>query len=149
VNTGSFSQPTLWRTCRALANRTRLQICGLLFRQPGQTVSALAETLGLSLSLASQYLRALESRGLLEARREGRSVTYRPAPVATPAAGLVAALRLVFGKHDNPVETIFKTVTAFTHPRRIEIFGALTKGGQSLVKLRTVTYVPYLHCTVT
>ena len=51
-------QPTLWRTCRVLANRTRLQIFGLLRRQPNQTVSAVAQHLKLSLPVASQYSRA-------------------------------------------------------------------------------------------
>ena len=46
-------QPTLWRTCRVIANRTRLQILALLLRQPGQTVSAVAAHLGRPLSLTS------------------------------------------------------------------------------------------------
>ena len=58
------SQPTLWRTCRVLANRKRLQTLALLIRQPNQTVSAVAERMSLSMPAASQYLRALEARGL-------------------------------------------------------------------------------------
>jgi hypothetical protein len=37
------SQPTLWRTCRVLANRKRLQTLALLIQQPNQTVSTVAE----------------------------------------------------------------------------------------------------------
>jgi len=48
-----------------------------------------------------------------------------PATTATSSAELVEALRRVFNREGNPVETIFKTATAFTHPRRIEIFNAL------------------------
>src|SRR5437870_8771631 len=72
------SQPTLWRTWRVLANRKRLQTLALLIRQPNQTVSAVAERIGLSTPAASQYLRALEARGLLTCRRVGRRVEYRP-----------------------------------------------------------------------
>jgi len=71
-------RPTLWRTCRVLANRTRLRIFRRLAQQPGQTVSDVARRLRLSLPVTSQYLRALEARGLLSARRVGLRVTYRP-----------------------------------------------------------------------
>src|SRR2546421_4014919 len=72
-------QPTLWRTCRVLANRKRLQMLALLIRQPNQTVSTVAHQMRLSLPAASQYLRALEGRGLLTCRRVGLQVGYRPA----------------------------------------------------------------------
>ena len=62
-------QPTLWRTCRVVANRKRLQTLALLIRKPNQTVSAVAERMRLSVPAASQYLRALEARGLLTCRR--------------------------------------------------------------------------------
>ena len=60
-------RPTLWRTCRVLANPTRLKMFSLLLQQPGQTVSAVAEHLSQPLSLTSEYLRALEARGFLRA----------------------------------------------------------------------------------
>ena len=142
-------RPTLWRTCRVLANRTRLKICALLLQQPGQTVSAIAERLKLPLPAASQYLRALEARGLLAVRRKGRNVVYRlsPATTQTSSAELVTALRRVFREEGKPLETIFKTATAFTHPRRIEIFNALRKQNQSPVQLctRTGISVPAMY----
>ena len=120
-----------------LANRTRLKIWAILLRQPGQTVSAIAEQLEMPLPAASLCLRALEARGLLSARRKGRAVLYRPAPAAagTSAAALVKALRRVFSQEGDPVGTIFKTATAFTHPRRIEIFSVLRKKNQNVVQL--------------
>ncbi|MEK7686379.1 MAG: helix-turn-helix domain-containing protein [Verrucomicrobiota bacterium] len=130
-------QPTLWRTCRAIANRTRLQIFGLLVRQPGQTVSAVAARLRQPLSVASAYLRTLEARGLLTARRVGRRVEYRPSPVTGggPAQGLVVALRLAFQHESQPVQTIFRLATAFTHPRRVEIFRGLLAAPQTLEQM--------------
>src|SRR5438045_7226677 len=90
-------QPTLWRTCRVLANRKRLQILALLIRQPNQTVSTVAHQMRLSLSGASQYLRALEARGLLTCRRVGFRVAYRPAAATTEdaASQILRALQLV------------------------------------------------------
>jgi DNA-binding transcriptional ArsR family regulator len=138
------SQPTLWRTCRVLANRKRLQILALLIRQPNQTVSAVAEHMSLSMSAASQYLRALEARGLLTCRRVGRRVEYRlSAGTSEGAAGeIVRALRLVFWQRAQPIEAIFKVATGFTHPRRIEVFHAVTNGADSFAKLQAATKMP-------
>ena len=113
------SQPTLWRTCRVLANRKRLQILALLIRQPNQTVSAVAERMSLSMPAASQYLRALEARGLLISRRVGRRVEYRPSPGTREGAAeeIVKALRVAFRQRVRPIEAIFKLATGFTHPR--------------------------------
>lgn len=136
-------QPTLWRTCRVLANRKRLQILALLIRQPNQTVSAVAMQMKLSLPAASQYLRALEARGFLTCRRVGLRVEYRPsATTSKDAAGeILTALRLVFRRRAQPVEALFKLATAFTHPRRVEVFRAVKDGKDSFGKLQAATHI--------
>jgi DNA-binding transcriptional ArsR family regulator len=138
------SQPTLWRTCRVLANHKRLRTLAYLIRHPNQTVSAVAERMSLSMPAASQYLRALEARGLLICRRVGRRVEYRsPAGTGEGAAGeIVRALRLVFRRRAQPIEAIFKLATGFTHPRRVEVFRALTNGADSFAKLQAATKMP-------
>jgi len=138
------SQPTLWRTCRVLANRKRLQTLALLIREPNQTVSAVAERMNLSLPAASQYLRALEARGLLTCRRVGRRVEYRPSARTSEGAAeeMVKALRLIFRGKAQPIELIFKLATGFTHPRRIEVFRALANGADSIATLQALTKVP-------
>ncbi len=138
------SQPTLWRTCRVVANRKRLQTLALLIRKPNQTVSAVAERMRLSVPAASQYLRALEARGLLTCRRVGRRVEYRPAVgTGEGAAGkIINSLRLVLSRRAQSIEAIFKLATAFTHPRRIELFRALTNGADSFAKLQAATHIP-------
>lgn len=136
-------RPTPWRTCRAIANRTRLKIFGLLVRQPGLTVSTVARELKQPLSVVSEYLRALEARGLLISRRVGRRVEYRinSASGAGPASRLAAALRLAFYRDGRPVDAIFKLATAFTHARRIEIFRVLQVGPKTLGELRASTRI--------
>jgi DNA-binding transcriptional ArsR family regulator len=127
-----------------VANRKRLQTLGLLIRKPNQTVSAVAERMRLSVPAASQYLRALEARGLLTCRRVGRRVEYRPA-VGTgdgPAGKIINSLRLVLSRRAQSIEAIFKLATAFTHPRRIELFRALTNGADSFAKLQGATRIP-------
>ena len=133
-------QPTLWRTCRVLANRTRLRIFVLLLEQPGQTVSTVAARLKLSVPVASQYLRAMEARSLLKVRRFGLRVAYRIAnDQSGPAQGLVQALRQTFRRDSSPAETIFKQATAFTHARRIACFRVLSGRAQTLAELRAAT----------
>jgi DNA-binding transcriptional ArsR family regulator len=138
------SQPTLWRTCRVLANRKRLQTLALLIRQPNQTVSAVAERMRLSMPTASQYLRALEARGLLTCRRVDRRVEYRPPARASQGAAeeICKALRPVFRRRAQAIEPIFKLATGFTHPRRVEVFRALTNGADSFAKLQAATKMP-------
>ena len=144
MTTISSLQPTLWRTCRVLANRTRLQMIGLLLRQPNLTVSAVAQQLKLSLPVASQYLRALEARGLLSAQRHRGRVKYQisSAPLGGAAHELIEALRRAFQRDPNPVEALFKMSTAFTQARRIELFRALKQQPQHPQQLKSSSGMP-------
>jgi DNA-binding transcriptional ArsR family regulator len=119
-----------------------LRIFGLLLREPDLTVSAVAAKLRQPLPVASQYLRALEARGFLSARRAGRRVEYRAGSVDTgrPVGRLVRALQLSF-RREKAAADIFKLATAFTHPRRIAIFRALLKRPLSAEQIRRTTGV--------
>ncbi|MGH7950727.1 MAG: helix-turn-helix domain-containing protein [Limisphaerales bacterium] len=143
MNTDSSYQPTLWRTCRVLANNVRLKILDLLIREPGQTVSTVAAHLDLSLPLTSQYLRALEARGLLTVRRAGKWVNYRPrrADAMNSGAQIIAAMRFVFQHEKKPLEVAFRLPTAFTHPRRVEIFRAIQIRPRTLIEIQTATSI--------
>jgi DNA-binding transcriptional ArsR family regulator len=137
--------PTLWRTCRVLANRNRLRIFGCLLQQPDQTVTAVANRLRLPVAVASQYLRALEARSLLVARRKGRYVSYRVSDDERAGAveALVAALRTVFQREHDPITTVFKLATAFTHPRRVAVVQALAGGARTLQELHDRTDISF------
>lgn len=132
-------QPTVWRTCRALANRTRLRIFRLLVHRSNQTVSAIAQGLGRPLPVISQYLRALEARGLLTVCRMGRQVYYRADPATGNALELVTALRSILKQDAEPIETIYRLATAFTHPRRVEIYRVLKRGPCSMEQIQIAT----------
>jgi DNA-binding transcriptional ArsR family regulator len=136
-------QPTPWRTCRVLANRKRLQILALLASNGAQSVSSVARHMKLAMPTASQYLRALEARGLLTCRRVSRRVEYRLADGRREGSAdqLVAALRLVLGHDAGRIERVFNSATAFTHPRRVEIFRAIAKGANSFAKLQAATRI--------
>lgn len=134
-------QPTLWRTCRVLANRRRLRILQLLMKERELTVSAVARQLELSVPVASQYLRALEARSLLEARRQGGRVLYRfrEPDEAGPLPGVLRALRAGFRSGPAFAHQAFRDATAFTHPRRIVLYRALEAWNDTSERLRAAT----------
>jgi DNA-binding transcriptional ArsR family regulator len=135
-------QPTAWRTCRVLANSNRLKMFALLVREPGLTVSAAATRVRVSLPLASLYLRALEARGLLASKRTGRWVTYQVSGGNSAVGPLVSAMRSSTKRNGKFVQSTFKLATAFTHPRRIDVFRALMNRPQTMKELKVATRIP-------
>lgn len=119
--------PSLWRTARVIANMLRLGVLRHLCARGPLTVSVVAAELGLALSPASQSLRALNARGLLQATRRGRWVTYEAAPdPAVPHADrLLGALRSTLLAGEEGAARAYHVATAFTHPRRCAILGLL------------------------
>jgi DNA-binding MarR family transcriptional regulator len=126
-----------------LANRERLTMLRELFVRPDQAVTEMAVRRNVSCPAASKYLRELNARGLLEARRIAGWVRYRPrADPSVPHAGpLLAALEAAFGDRGNPVDFIFRQVTGFTHPRRLSIVAALGREPIGLVDLSRRTRI--------
>lgn len=75
-------------TLRALAHPRRLMILSELGDQ-ARSVSDLANAVGISLQNASQHLRVLRDRGVVESERVGQLVRYR---LASPAFQTCCAL---------------------------------------------------------
>ena len=98
----------------------------------------MARRCGLALPAASHYLRLLESRGLLEATRVSRWVKYRIGP-GKANKELVQVLRTVLDRKAMPLTTVFRIITAFTHPRRIDICRALRAGPLTINQLQRTT----------
>ena len=131
-------QPTLWRTCRVLANDTHLRLFAQLVRKQPQSVSELAAQCSLALPVASQSLRALEARGLLRVNRIRRRVEYR-IPTRSEAgslADLTGALLAALRREPLPTRAIMKVATAFTHPSRIQIHCILQSGPKTEMQLQ-------------
>lgn len=105
---------------------------------PERTVSDVARDVKMPLTAASEYLRALNARGLLRANRDGRWVLYRmQADPGVPHAGvLLRALASTFRARAQPLEEAFAALTGFTHPRRIALAQALAGGPLDLKTLR-------------
>ncbi len=136
--------PTLWRTCRVLANAGRLRCLKVVLECPGSTVGDIAEHACVSEAVASEYLRALQARGLILACRESRWVRYTadPDPLVKGAARLLVALRRALLTEARSEADMIHTVTAFTHPRRLEIMKWLQcVDGASIEGLSTHTQI--------
>jgi predicted ArsR family transcriptional regulator len=130
--------PTLWRTCRTLANRRRLGLFQAILSNPDVSVAQTAARLRMNPALASKYMRELNARGLLAVTRHAGNVFYRiEADSSVPQAhSLIDALTSVFRKEKSPIDRIFRNVTAFTHPRRIAIVRCLKQGPTRFSDLR-------------
>jgi DNA-binding transcriptional ArsR family regulator len=136
--------PTLWRTCRVLANHRRLRHFAVLTAGSPQAVAGVAERLGLRAAVASQCLRALESRGLLRAHRVGRRVLYGlNTGTGGAAPELVAPLRAALGHAGAGRDAVFRLATAFTHPRRIAMYRALAAQPRTVGQLRAATGISW------
>lgn len=122
--------PTLWRTCRVLAGPTRLELLRRIIESPEPCVSELMKAVRISETRASQELRRLQSRGLVQAAREGRWVRYRPAPdpKVPSAKPLLAAARASLARR-SAMETI-RVAKAFGHERRLKMVRLLQDGAR-------------------
>ena len=130
--------PTLWRTCRMLAGANRIRLLRAICGKPGQSVTELAQALGIGLSDASQELRRIQSRGLLKSSRDGIRVIYRPEadPQVPTAAPLLKALKAALS--DLPPERdeeLRALAFGLAYPRRIAIAQALQASPQTELEL--------------
>ncbi len=133
--------PTLWRTCRALANRRRLQLLQLVMKKPGVSVTSAARELRLPLTITSLYLRSLNARGLLRVVRKGKWVSYiaGPDPSVPETAILLKSLGKSLRKGPRSLDRVFHVLTAFTHPRRMALIRAVGGGADHLQAIRMET----------
>ncbi len=116
-------QPTLWRTCRALASHQRLRLLQVLDKGGSMTVSQVADEVGRPVNAVSENLRVLNARGLLRVRRRGRYVYYRVgADTSVPgAAELLGAVMSALGAGRDGRASVFRVLTGVTHYRRHQI----------------------------
>ena len=138
--------PSLWRTCRMLTGRIRLALFRLLCESPGLNVSQLAHAANIGKSDASQELRRIQSRGLLQANRIGPFVYYRLVadPQAPSAAPLLNALRLSMCRPPpQPEEDIRRIARGLSCPRRVALARFLARQSSSLPDLESALGFPH------
>jgi DNA-binding transcriptional ArsR family regulator len=109
---------------RALADPTRRKLLGRLFKQDGQSLSALGERLPMTRFGVMKHLRVLEEAGLVTTRRRGREKLHflNPVPIrlihdrwvskyAEPLAATLSGLKQTLEE-----ETMEKCLRAHAHP---------------------------------
>ncbi len=137
-------QPTLWRTCRALASHQRLRLLEVLYKNGEMTVTQVARKAGRTLSAVSENLRALNARGLLKVRRRGRYVYYRiGADASVPgAAELLRAVMTVLHSRRDGRSFCFKALTGLTHYRRHTLLYVLHQRAHAFTDLSRDAKIP-------
>ena len=119
--------PTIWRTCRVLNGRIRLQLLRMVITHPGFNVSELAHAVGVGVSDASQELRRIQSRGLIRRTCRGPAVVYMPVsdPLVPSAAPLLLALESAWATAAAPNDAIESIAKGLAHERRVALVRAL------------------------
>jgi DNA-binding transcriptional ArsR family regulator len=137
--------PTLWRTCRMLTGATRVKLLRQLHDQPGRSISALAQAVQIGISDASQELRRIQSRGLLQVERRGSYVYYRlGADPQVPSAGpLLQALKATLANTAKEKDSeIIQIANGLAHARRIAIAKELIRAPRTLAELQSLARMP-------
>ena len=109
-------------------NERRLMCLTVVLKAPGLSVGEAATKAGIPENQTSINLRALQARGLLTARRDGRLIRYypEPDPLVRYAAAVLAAVRRELTRGDRlDTEILKRTLRAFTHSRRLTILKCL------------------------
>ena len=137
--------PTLWRTCKMLAGKTRIRLLRQLHQHPGRNVSELGASVGIQRADASQELRRIQSRGLLKSARQGCPLVYavKPDPQVVSAAPLLKAIQTALTSRP-PERDLEMCVLAhgLAHERRIRIAQALLESPRSLADLVPIVNIP-------
>lgn len=131
--------PTLWRTCRMLAGTVRIRLMRCLHEHPGQDVTELANAVGVGISAASQELRRIQSRGLLQAERRKAHLIYRfgADPQVHSAAPLLKALRAALAESSADKDPhICAIAHGLGHPKRIAMVKSLSNAPKSAFALQ-------------
>ena len=138
--------PTLWRTCKMLAGKTRIRLLRQLYAHPGMHVSALGTSVQIGQATASQELRRIQSRGFLQSERRGTYLIYRMAadPQVSSAAPLLGAIQTALSTLSvEEDEQMWVLAAGLSHERRIRIFRSLFKAPQSVLDLQVTLYIPH------
>jgi predicted transcriptional regulator len=123
--------PTLWRTCRMLANARRLRIIHQLIDKEPQTLTQLAKACKMSVSACSQYTRHITARGLCREIRNGRFAyfdLYADPAIPYSTSLLKAVIRSVKQSKRDYKQQLAE-LTAYTHISRIRIVRYIAQHG--------------------
>lgn len=123
TKTSSMFSPTLWKTCRVLAEPRHLQLLRHLHlhEEEGHTIKTIAESLSLPQCTAGRYLKELQARGLCRVTRISVFGFYSINPDwrVSQAAPILGAVLDAF-ENGFTDEDIIAEMTAYTYRKRPE-----------------------------
>lgn len=123
--------PTLWRSCRVLANERRLRLLKSLLVMGPLSVSEAAGKNKLPLSITSAYLRQLNARGFLRVSRCGSHVYYTVGfdPLVQHAEILLTSICEAIKPCSTGSEfhRVIHALTTCTCPRRINLVRSIAR----------------------
>ena len=121
-----------WKICRALNNKSRLELLWRIANSPGRALNVLqaGDFVGLGKAAASQYLKQLSDAGFLTVERSGKFVVCSSKlPSEAPTSHVQRSLIELLAKkahYSSPDETL-ATINAFAHHVRLRIVRAVTQ----------------------
>ncbi len=126
--------PTIWRTCRVLSGRVRLELLRRVILRPGLNVSELAQETGVGISDASQELRRIQSRGLVRRTNRGPAIVYTPVsdPLVSSAAPLLRVLQFLWPTEHSQDPHIERLAKGLASERRVALVRILSKQPASM-----------------
>ena len=132
-----------------LSGKTRIRLLHHICNHPGDHVSAMAKTMGIGVSAASQVLRRIQSRGILQTEYRGAKLIYRLGadPLVYSAAPIVNALQasLTTGG-DQEGERLRRIAKGLGHRKRIALLRSLLKSPQTTYALQQELKMAF--CTI-
>ncbi len=106
--------PTLWKTCRVVANPVRLRILRILMKEKSLTVMGMVRQTAMRKGTISLYLKELQARGLIHARRKSVNVFYefKSDPIVPQAGRVMEIVMGMFqeGRSDEEVIALFSAL---------------------------------------
>lgn len=130
-----------------LTGKTRIQLLRQLHSHPGEGVTALGERVRIGHAAASQELRRIQSRGLLQVERQKSFVIYRMVadPQVPSAPSLLNAIQAAL-VHLPPErdEDMCIIASGLSHERRIRLVRTLLQEPRFLSDLPFIVGIP-LH----
>lgn len=113
----------LWKRCRVLANKLRLDMLAFLGQHKRLYVKAVAERFDVAEDVASKNLQLLAQAGFLDHKRQGKFLYYSLVKEDRLLRGIMNAIR-----QKTALEDLIFLLTGFTHERRVSIVFTLTQG---------------------
>jgi len=129
-----------------LSGKNRIRLLRHINEHPGESVTERAKSLGIGVSDASQELRRIQSRGLLQADNCGARVIYRfgADPLVYSAAPILKAICLSLAERPAEADEQIRTIAkGLGHRKRIALLQSLRRSPKSAYALQQDTRMSY------